>query len=42
MDRPPHLATLGVYVDNAPALHVYDALGYRVAHTVVSGRPAAP
>ena len=30
-----------VFVTGSP-LHVYDALGYRVAHTVVSGRPAAP
>ncbi|MBF4160291.1 GNAT family N-acetyltransferase [Nocardioides acrostichi] len=30
-------ATLGVYVDNAPALTVYERLGYRTHHTFRSG-----
>lgn len=33
-------ATLGVYVDNAPALAVYDRLGFRTAVTFLSGSPA--
>ncbi|MCM0620055.1 GNAT family N-acetyltransferase [Nocardioides bruguierae] len=35
-------ATLGVYVDNAPALAVYDRLGFTTHHTFVSGRPVPP
>ena len=31
------VATLGVYVDNAPALAIYDRLGYAVVHTFSSG-----
>ena len=31
------VATLGVYVDNAPALRIYRDLGYRVVHTFSSG-----
>jgi len=31
------IATLGVYVDNAPALAIYRRLGYAVAHTFSSG-----
>jgi ribosomal protein S18 acetylase RimI-like enzyme len=31
------VATLGVYVDNVPALRIYHALGYRVVHTFSSG-----
>jgi ribosomal protein S18 acetylase RimI-like enzyme len=31
------LATLGVYVDNAPALAIYRRLGYAVVHTFSSG-----
>ncbi len=31
------LATLGVYVDNAPALAIYRDLGYAPVHTFVSG-----
>jgi GNAT superfamily N-acetyltransferase len=34
-------ATLGVYVDNAPALAIYRRLGYAVAHTFSSGPVAA-
>ncbi|GAA1926763.1 hypothetical protein GCM10009737_30780 [Nocardioides lentus] len=34
------VATLGVYVDNAPALAVYDRLGFRTRHTFYSGRLA--
>lgn len=37
MDRAPHVATLGVYTDNGPALRIYDRLGYRVEHTFRSG-----
>lgn len=36
LERGP--ATLGVYVDNAPALAVYARLGYRTAVTFRSGR----
>ncbi|ANH36804.1 Mycothiol acetyltransferase [Nocardioides dokdonensis FR1436] len=32
-------ASLGVYSDNAPAVHVYRQLGYRTAHTFRSGQP---
>jgi ribosomal protein S18 acetylase RimI-like enzyme len=35
---PTGVATLGVYVDNDPALAVYRRLGYRTVHTFVSGR----
>ena len=38
LERGP--ATLGVYVDNGPALAVYDRLGYRTAVTFRSGRSA--
>jgi ribosomal protein S18 acetylase RimI-like enzyme len=31
------VATLGVYVDNVPALRIYHDLGYRVVHTFSSG-----
>jgi ribosomal protein S18 acetylase RimI-like enzyme len=31
------VATLGVYVDNAPAMAIYNGLGYSVAHTFASG-----
>lgn len=34
-------ATLGVYTDNAPAIRVYERLGFRTAHTFVAG-PTAP
>ncbi|MCW2793128.1 MAG: mshD 1 [Nocardioides sp.] len=39
--RGPGVATLGVYVDNAPAIAIYRRLGYRVAHTFASG-PVTP
>lgn len=42
MDRPPHVATLGVYTDNAPALRIYERLGYRVEHTFRSGAVNSP
>ncbi|MBC9733747.1 GNAT family N-acetyltransferase [Nocardioides marmotae] len=42
MDRPPHVATLGVYTDNAPALRIYERLGYRVEHTLCSGPLSSP
>lgn len=35
---PSGTATLGVYVDNAPALAVYDRLGFRTVVTFRSGR----
>ena len=35
------LATLGVYVDNAPAVAIYRRLGYAVVHTFSSG-PVTP
>jgi ribosomal protein S18 acetylase RimI-like enzyme len=31
------VATLGVYVENAPAMAIYTGLGYSVAHTFASG-----
>ena len=31
------VATLGVYVDNAPAMAIYTGLGYSIAHTFASG-----
>jgi ribosomal protein S18 acetylase RimI-like enzyme len=31
------VATLGVYVDNPPAVRIYAGLGYTVAHTFASG-----
>jgi ribosomal protein S18 acetylase RimI-like enzyme len=31
------VATLGVYVDNVPAMAIYTGLGYAVAHTFASG-----
>jgi len=34
------VATLGVYVDNAPALAVYDRLGFTTRHTFFSGQLA--
>ena len=37
LDGGSGLATLGVYVDNAPAVAVYRRLGYAVAHTFASG-----
>ncbi|MCW2843021.1 MAG: mshD 1 [Nocardioides sp.] len=33
----PCVSTLGVYVDNAPAIAIYRRLGYQVAHTFASG-----
>ncbi|QBR93592.1 GNAT family N-acetyltransferase [Nocardioides euryhalodurans] len=33
----PGVASLGVYVDNAPALRIYRGLGYEVAHTLIGG-----
>lgn len=37
LDDGPGVATLGVYVSNAPALAVYRRLGYRTVHTFASG-----
>ena len=34
---PTGVATLGVYVDNDPALGIYRRLGYRTVHTFASG-----
>lgn len=34
---PTGVATLGVYVDNEPALAIYRRLGYRTIHTFASG-----
>ncbi|MDN4162457.1 GNAT family N-acetyltransferase [Nocardioides abyssi] len=42
MDRAPHVATLGVYTDNGPALRIYERLGYRVEHTLLSGPVSSP
>ncbi|MDN4173755.1 GNAT family N-acetyltransferase [Nocardioides sp. SOB77] len=42
MDRPPQVATLGVYTDNAPALRIYERLGYRTEHTFCSGPLSSP
>jgi GNAT superfamily N-acetyltransferase len=33
----PGVSSLGVYVDNEPALRIYRGLGYEVAHTLVGG-----
>jgi ribosomal protein S18 acetylase RimI-like enzyme len=35
------VATLGVYVDNLPAVRIYEQLGYRAVHTFSSGVVAA-
>ena len=35
--RGPGVASLGVYLDNEPALRIYRGLGYEVAHTFSSG-----
>ena len=35
------VATLGVYVDNLPAVRIYERLGYRVVHTFTSGQVGA-
>ncbi|NHC24727.1 GNAT family N-acetyltransferase [Nocardioides sp. IC4_145] len=42
MDRPPDVATLGVYTDNLPALRVYGRLAYRTEHTFLSGPVSSP
>lgn len=42
MARPPHVATLGVYTDNVPALRVYGRLAYRTEHTFLSGPVSSP
>lgn len=41
-DRSPYVATLGVYVDNVPAVRIYDRLGYAIEHTFVSGALSSP
>lgn len=33
----PRVSSLGVYVDNVPALRIYRDLGYEVAHTLLGG-----
>ena len=35
--RGPGVASLGVYLDNEPALRIYRGLGYEVAHSFSSG-----
>lgn len=37
----PGIASLGVYVDNEPALRIYRELGYSVVHTFTSGQVTA-
>lgn len=37
----PGIASLGVYVDNEPALRIYHGLGYAVAHSFTSGPVAS-